>query len=245
MPAKSSPKVIIDFENVSKNAGNKQILKSISIEVREGEMRALIGPNGAGKTTLLMIAAGLIRPSSGRVIVNGSPSTEPLGCVYYLQDVPNKPVFLKVRELMGFTTNCYRSTYDEKTIQLLGISSLLDQKFGSLSRGEKQRVDLALALLSGAEVLLLDEFLGGLDVDVKEEVISAISSLKGSKTMVVSSHELLERIIPMSDTTTLINNGKVVVNIGSKDLVKKLQTNGLDISHLQLDNLLRIFMKKE
>ncbi len=208
------------IENLTKYYGNFKALDGINLEVEEREIFGFLGPNGAGKSTTLNIILGLIRPSSGKVLVCGI-------------DVEEKP--LEVRKVCGYLPENYglyghmtgrqnlhyfAEFYDftrdeirkrtEELLELVGLSDAADRKVSEYSRGMRQRLALAQALINDPEVVFLDEPTNGLDPKGAAEFREVIRKLKSDgKTVFFSSHVLAE-VKEVCETVGIIHRGKIV-----------------------------------
>ncbi len=224
--------VVLSFEDVSVVRGGKKLLDSLSLTVREGERWVVMGPNGAGKTTFLQIAASRMHPTSGTVEILG----ERLGAVDVFELRPR--VGLASSALMGHipaqekvldvvvtaaygVTGRWREEYerfDERRAFMLleqwGVSTLLNRSFGQLSEGEKKRVQVARALMTDPEILLLDEPGGGLDLGGREDLVARLTHLArnpDSPAMVVVTHHV-EEVPPGFTHALLLQEGKAVAS---------------------------------
>lgn len=221
--------VVLDLQDVSIQRGPKTILDSVSWQVREGERWVVLGRNGAGKTTLLQIAAGRMHPSSGVAELLG----ERLGRVDVFELRPRIglassaladriPASETVRDVVLTAaygvTGRWRESYEDldqaRAIDLMtafGVDSLADRTFGTLSEGERKRAQIARALMTDPELLLLDEPAAGLDLGGREELVGALAELAGdrrSPVLVLVTHHVEE--IPAGFThVLLLTDGRV------------------------------------
>ncbi|AEB95092.1 ABC transporter ATP-binding protein [Metallosphaera cuprina] len=203
----------IKLSNVFKRFGSVTALNGISFEVPYNGRYALLGPNGAGKSTTMKILAGLIQPDDGRVEVKGLKpgSKEVKRILAYLPEDPVPYRILTVREnleyfaaLRGIPNPKERA---EEMISLLNMTEFERVQAGKLSRGNQQRLSLALVLLHNPEILLLDEPLNYLDIPTQERVIDILKGL--NSTFLVSTH-IMSIALRLTDHVIVISRGKVV-----------------------------------
>jgi len=219
----------IVVQGVSKLYGVQKALNNISFEVRTGEIVGFIGPNGAGKSTMMKIITGFIPASSGNVSVNGLPvgddNPEVKKQIGYLPE--NNPLYpeMYVREYLGFVASIYRtgSTLRKQTdsiIELTGLAPEQNKKIGALSKGYRQRVGLAQALIHNPAVLILDEATTGLDPNQIIEIRNLIKEAGKEKTVMLSTH-IMQEVEAICDRVIIIDKGIIVadeekINIYSK-----------------------------
>jgi gliding motility-associated transport system ATP-binding protein len=222
----------IVVRQVTKLYGEQKALDNVSFEVKTGEIVAFLGPNGAGKSTMMKIITGFIPSSSGSVLVNGIETTsgnnEIKKLIGYLPE--NNPLYpeMYVREYLGFAASFYNSTISRKKqidhiIDVTGLAPEQKKKIGSLSKGYRQRVGLAQALIHNPDVLILDEATTGLDPNQIVEIRNLIKDAGKEKTVMFSTH-IMQEAEAVCDRIIIINNGRIMadelkVNIYS--LIKK------------------------
>jgi ABC-2 type transport system ATP-binding protein len=219
----------IVVQGVTKFYGVQKALDNISFEVRTGEIVGFIGPNGAGKSTMMKIITGFIPASSGNVTVNGLPveddNNEVKRQIGYLPE--NNPLYpeMYVREYLGFVASIYRTGSSlrkqaDSIIELTGLSPEQNKKIGSLSKGYRQRVGLAQALIHNPAVLILDEATTGLDPNQIIEIRNLIKEAGKEKTVMLSTH-IMQEVEAICDRVIIIDKGVIVadeekINIYSK-----------------------------
>jgi len=219
----------IVVQGVTKLYGVQKALDNISFEVRTGEIVGFIGPNGAGKSTMMKIITGFIPASSGTVSVNGLPveddNPEVKKQIGYLPE--NNPLYpeMYVREYLGFVASIYRtgSSLRKQTDSIIELTGLLpeqNKKIGSLSKGYRQRVGLAQALIHNPAVLILDEATTGLDPNQIIEIRNLIKEAGKEKTVMLSTH-IMQEVEAICDRVIIIDKGIIVadeekINIYSK-----------------------------
>lgn len=215
----------IEVKNISKSYGTQKALDTVSFSVAKGEIVGFLGPNGAGKSTLMKILTTFLSADSGEALVNGNDVTTQQKAVQksvgYLPE--HNPLYLDlyVREYLAFNADVYKvakSRIDE-VIQLTGLTPEAHKKIGELSKGYRQRVGLATALLHNPEVLILDEPTTGLDPNQLVEIRDLIKNIGKDKTVFLSTH-IMQEVEAICDRVIIINNGKIVTDKKLNNLVK-------------------------
>jgi len=217
----------ITVDHITKLYGSQKALDDISLEIKPGEVVGLLGPNGAGKSTLMKILTCYIPPTSGDASVCGfdvmEQSMEVRRRVGYLPE--NNPLYtdLYVMEFLefmeGITHIAYHASRIKEVIDLTGLESEQHKKIGALSRGYRQRVGLAQALLHDPEVLILDEPTSGLDPNQLVEIRNLIQSIGREKTIIMSTH-IMQEVEAICDRTIIIHKGKIVADDKTQNLRK-------------------------
>jgi ABC-2 type transport system ATP-binding protein len=218
---------MIQVTNLTKTFDNVKALDDVSFLVKKGKVTGFLGPNGAGKTTAMRIATGFLIADSGNVEFDKKSIkanlTNIIIDVGYLPE--NNPLYknLRVDELLTFTAKM-KSVSSKKDVKSLvkkcGLGRVLRKEIDTLSKGFKQRVGLAKALIGNPKYLILDEPTEGLDPNQKEEILKLIKSFSKDKTILFSSHVLSE-VTQVADNVIIINKGKIVAEGDKDDLVKK------------------------
>ena len=207
----------IEVQNISKSYGAQKALDNISFSVKKGEIVGFLGPNGAGKSTLMKILTTFINADEGSASVNGSDVTENQKAVQlsvgYLPE--HNPLYLDlyVREYLAFNADVYKVDQSriEEVIQLTGLSPESHKKIGQLSKGYRQRVGLATALLHNPDVLILDEPTTGLDPNQLVEIRNVIKNVGKDKTVFLSTH-IMQEVEAICDRVIIIDHGKIVTD---------------------------------
>lgn len=215
----------IKVQSVTKIYGDQKALDTVSFEVKSNEVVGFLGPNGAGKSTMMKIISCFIPPSSGKVLVCGmdisQQSLEVRKKVGYLPE--GNPLYLDmyVREYLEMVGGIYRlKNISSRIKELIGITGLdleKGKKIGTLSKGYKQRVGIAQAMIHDPEVLILDEPTSGLDPNQLVGIRLLIKELGKSKTVLFSSH-IMQEVEAVSDHVIILNRGKIVANSDGGDL---------------------------
>ncbi len=209
----------ITVHNLTKLYGTQKAVDNISFSVGKGEIVGFLGPNGAGKSTTMKIVTGYIDADGGTATVCGIPAgTNALAAKAKIGYLPEaNPLYfdMYVREYLAFTANVHQlknvKNRIEEVIQLVGLASESKKKTGQLSKGYKQRVGLAAALIHDPEVLVLDEPTSGLDPNQIVEIRDVIKRLGQNKTVLFSSH-ILQEVQALCERVIIINKGNIVAD---------------------------------
>ncbi len=225
---------MIEVRNIVKNYGYVKALDNVSFEVKKGEIVGFLGPNGAGKTTTMRIITGYLYPDSGDVLVKGvSVVNDPLEVKRNIGYLPeDNPLYYDMEvieylefigEARGVRKHKLKGEID-RVVQTVDISHVLYRPIGELSKGYKQRVGLAQALLHDPEILILDEPTTGLDPTQIVEIRGLIKQLGKEKTLIISTH-ILPEAAATSTRILIINKGKIVAS-GSPDELTTMAEGG-------------------
>ena len=215
----------IIIKNISKTYKNQVALNSINLNIKKGEIVGLLGPNGAGKSTLIKILTGYISANNGEVKICGDNINENPKLVKqkigYLAE--NNPLYIEmyIKEYLKYIAEIYKVSFQEidKIIELTGLNSEKNKKINQLSKGYKQRVGLAAALIHNPEVLILDEPTTGLDPNQLIEIRKLIKNIGNNKTVIFSTH-ILQEVEKICDRIIIINKGNIVDDQKVDDLNK-------------------------
>ncbi|OGK09347.1 hypothetical protein A2767_03895 [Candidatus Roizmanbacteria bacterium RIFCSPHIGHO2_01_FULL_35_10] len=204
---------MILLSSVSKKFKNKTAVDNISFKAKEGEIIGFLGPNGAGKTTTMRLILGYLSPTEGKVTIdNLDPIEERIEVLKKTGYLPeNNPLYqeMKVSEYLQFIASIKNSVnYLETAIQV-GLDDVLNSKIDELSRGYKQRVGLAAALLGEPSILILDEPTSGLDPLEQEKIRKLIKKIARSKTIIFSTH-MLSEVEDIASRLIIIDKGSIV-----------------------------------
>lgn len=240
----------IVVSNITKRYGTQLALNNVSFSINPGEIVGLLGPNGAGKSTLMKIITCFIPPTSGDVTVYGhdirEESLEIRRKVGYLPE--NNPLYTEmyIRECLEFIAGLHnlgtnRNSRITEIMELTGLNAERKKKIGALSKGYKQRVGLAMALVHDPEVLILDEPTSGLDPNQLVEIRNLILEIGKQKTVVLSTH-IMQEVEAMCNRAIIINKGEIVAddspgnllhNMGATDRVYAGFDKAVDIKLLR------------
>lgn len=209
----------IKVSALSKHFGKQKAVDGISFEAKPGRILGFLGPNGAGKSTTMRMLTGYTAPSSGSASLCGydtrAQSLELRRIMGYLPE--NTPLYMDmyVREFLLFVADTYKlkdaGLKVEETIKRVGLTAEQHKKISMLSKGYKQRVGLAQAIIHNPEVLILDEPTSGLDPNQLSEIRTLIRSLGQDKTVILSTH-IMQEVEAICDDVIIINKGQIVAN---------------------------------
>ena len=227
----------IVVEGLLKNYGAQKAVNDISFSISKGEIVGFLGPNGAGKSTTMKMITGYIASDAGRVQVCGiDVSVDPINVKKKIGYLPEtNPLYLDmyVREYLDFIAGVHKIVDKKKAIEdvivLTGLTVEAKKKINQLSKGYKQRVGLAAALIHDPEVLILDEPTSGLDPNQIIEIRNVIKTQGKNKTVLFSSH-ILQEVEAICDRVIIINKGKIVAD----DQLKNLQNSKSDQFHVRV-----------
>ncbi|HEY5123690.1 MAG TPA: ATP-binding cassette domain-containing protein [Ignavibacteria bacterium] len=223
----------IKVENLTKYYGSQAAVKDISFEINTGEIVGFLGPNGAGKSTTLKMITTYLSPSSGKVFVDdldiSEKSIEVRKKIGYLPE--QNPLYsdMNVLEYLEYAAELQSIPKTEikdavkKMVKVCGLIEVKHKDIGELSKGFKQRVGLAQAMIHNPELLLLDEPTSGLDPNQIAEIRKLIKDLGKHKTVMLSTH-ILQEVQALCDRIIIINNGEIVADNTSEDLKSKFKT---------------------
>jgi ABC-2 type transport system ATP-binding protein len=219
----------IEVKNISKNYGAQKALDNVSFSIQKGEIVGFLGPNGAGKSTLMKILTTYITADSGAATVNGfDVETQALNVQKVVGYLPeHNPLYLDlyVKEYLAFNADVYKISKNRiaEVIELTGLSSESHKKIGELSKGFRQRVGLATALLHNPDVLILDEPTTGLDPNQLVEIRNVIKNVGKDKTVFLSTH-IMQEVEAICDRIIIINKGVIVEDSLLTDVTEDLET---------------------
>ncbi len=228
----------IELNNIVKQYGKQKALNGISFSLKQGEIIGFIGPNGAGKTTTMKIITGLLNADSGHIKILGEDihrnATQIKKHIGYLPE--NNPLYtdMYVREYLSYISKIYCPCKETKRnvdniIEKTGLSKEQYKKIEELSKGYKQRVGLAQALIHNPQILILDEPTTGLDPNQLEEIRGLIKELGKNKTVILSTH-IMQEVEAICDRIIIIKNGEITADEQSSNLIKNSPEGFTNIS---------------
>jgi ABC-2 type transport system ATP-binding protein len=232
-----SKNMSIEVRVLSKSYGLQKALDQVSFTIQKGEIVGFLGPNGAGKSTLMKILTTYLSAEEGQAFVNGyDVKTQPLLVQQSIGYLPeHNPLYLDlyVREYLEFNANVYGVSKNriEEVILLTGLMSERHKKIGQLSKGYRQRVGLANALLHNPDVLILDEPTTGLDPNQLMEIRNVIRNVGKDKTVFLSTH-IMQEVEAICDRVIIIDGGKIVTD---KKIDKLTSSNLEQIIEVEFD----------
>lgn len=213
----------IRIENLSKTYGNQTAVNDISFTANKGDIVGFLGPNGAGKSTTMKTLTGFIKPTNGVVFVNDINVIEnPIQAQQHIGYLPeHNPLYLEmyVREYLHFQASIFKvdKSEIENVIEKVGLRPEAHKKINQLSKGYRQRVGLASAILHNPDVLILDEPTTGLDPNQLVEIRSLIRELGKDKTVLLSTH-IMQEVEAICNRVIIISKGEIVIDKSLKEL---------------------------
>lgn len=218
---------MIVLNSVTKRFGEKNVVNRVSFEAKQGEIIGFLGPNGAGKTTTMRLILGYLIPTEGTVTINGlNPIEQRITVLKQIGYLPeNNPLYaeMKVKEYLQFVAEV-KETDIFSVVERVGLEDVLNTKIEELSRGFKQRVGLAAALIGNPEILVLDEPTSGLDPLEQEKIKNLIIKIAKNKIIIFSTH-ILSEVEAVATKLMIIDRGVLVykgVKPKGKGAVEKL-----------------------
>lgn len=236
---------VISFRDAVKRYGRKKTIGPVNLEVRRGDVLGFLGPNGSGKTTCIRMMLGLMRPSEGRVLVNGldpiSKHASSLRHVAYSPELPNIQTFLTPTELLSLILHEIHFSGSDKpneirrVLELVGLSEYSDTKVGKLSKGMVQRLSVAQALIGSPEILVLDEPMIGLDpagASHFREIFREFSK-KNKGTVFMSSH-IMSEVESLCTSVAMIHHGRILFHGPIREVIE----GALDYTVIEIESSL-------
>ncbi len=225
----------VKVSNLTKNYGEQLAVNHISFELNKGEVLGFLGPNGAGKSTTMKMITGYVEPTEGTIEVCGiNQQKNPLLAKEKIGYLPeNNPLYydMYVKEYLAFVANIYNiKNKKERIAQLIektGLEREQHKKIGQLSKGYKQRVGIAQAMIHNPDVLILDEPTSGLDPNQLVDIRNLIKELGKEKTVILSTH-IMQEVEAMCQRVLIINQGKIVAN-NKVDSIKNIGTKTTNV----------------
>lgn len=232
----------IKINNLVKSFGDQRAVDNISFKVKPGEIMGFLGPNGAGKSTTMKIATGYLPPTEGKVEVAGlDVTTHPLQVKRKIGYLPeHNPLYtdMYVHEYLRFVGKLHKlrgaglKNRVVEIIRLCGLEKEQNKKIEALSKGYRQRVGLAQALIHDPEVLILDEPTTGLDPNQIVEIRQLIKTVSRDKTVIFSSH-IMQEVQQLCDRIVVINNGKLVADEVMQELKERTGTEKVIVAEFE------------
>ncbi len=209
---------MIKIEALNKSFGRIKALNDLNLDVKHGELLGIIGPNGAGKTTAIRMACCILKPDSGDIIIDGySIHDDPIkikSMIGYLPEEPNLYERFKAKDLLKYFAELYgvpKNDIDGKIqelLELVGMTKRSEDRINTFSKGLRQRISVARALVHDPDIIIFDEPTMGLDPETANSIRNFIKNLKGQKTMILCTHYMEEADL-LCDRVAILNEGKI------------------------------------
>jgi ABC-2 type transport system ATP-binding protein len=232
----------IRVKEISKKYGKQVALDKLSFEIESGEVVGFLGPNGAGKSTMMKILTGYLPPDGGKAYICGqkveSEKTAFRSKIGYLPE--HNPLYpeMYIREYLQLVAGFYnlknKKQRVEEVVEMTGLVPEVSKKIGALSKGYRQRVGLAQALIHDPEVLILDEPTSGLDPNQLDEIRNLITHISTNKTVMLSTH-IMQEVEAICKRVIIIHNGKLVAD-GSTSEIKKMSKGAGQQVHVEFSH---------
>ena len=222
---------MIEVSHVSRNFGDFRAVNDVSFSIPTGQIVGLLGPNGAGKTTTMRMITGFLAPSAGSILIDGIDVSEnPVEAKKKIGYMPESaPLYgeMIVEDYLTYIANIYGQNPEEKLPLLCkecGLKEVMSKNISELSRGNRQRVALAHALMNDPEILILDEPTSGLDPNQVEDVRDIIREIGKTRTVIVSTH-ILSEVETICSRAIIISGGKLVADSSIEELKNSIGTS--------------------
>lgn len=205
---------ILECTDLSKNYGQKAALKNVNLTIEPGQIVGLLGPNGSGKTTLIKLINGLLQPSSGTIRVNGiKPGMETKAIVSYLSDKNYLSDWMRVEDIVHMFNDFYADFNMQKALDMLKDLDIdYKQKFKTLSKGTKEKVQLILVMAREAKLYVLDEPIAGVDPAARDYILRTILKNYNPEATVIISTHLIQDVEQIFDSVIFINKGEIALH---------------------------------
>ncbi|KXT79339.1 ABC-type multidrug transport system, ATPase component [Streptococcus sp. DD11] len=224
---------LVYLDHIFKNYGEAPALYDVSLNIQPGRIIGLLGPNGSGKTTIIKLINGLLQPTSGHVYLKGAePSRDSKRFVSYLPDTTYLSDNSKVSEAIAYFQDFYENFDSAKALQLLKDLRIDPQaRIGSLSKGNKEKMQLILVMSRHADLYILDEPIGGVDPAARDYILRTIIQNRTPQSSVIISTHLIADIESILDEVILINQGQILLHENANQLRQQYNQS--------IDNLFR------
>ena len=205
---------LVYLDHVTKNYGHEVALMDVSLNIQPGRIIGLLGPNGSGKTTIIKLIHGLLQPSLGNIYIHGQlPSPASKKVVSYLPDTTYLSENIKISDAISYFQDFYSDFNVQRAYQLLNDLHLQpNQKLNSLSKGNKEKVQLILVMSREADLYVLDEPIGGVDPAARDYILRTIIQNRRPNSSVLISTHLIADIEQVLDEAIFINQGRILLH---------------------------------
>lgn len=212
--------VLLKSSNLKKTYFNKKALNGFDLEIQKGKIVGLLGPNGSGKTTFLKIAAGILKETSGEILIDGNkPGVITKGEVSYLPDKDYLFKWMKIQDALNFFKDMYKDFDYEKALKLLDFMNLdINSKVKALSKGMSEKLYLTLVLSRNAKLYILDEPLGGVDPTTREKILDVILDNYTEDSSILITTHLVSDIERLFNDVAFISDGKIILSGDAEEL---------------------------
>ena len=222
---------IVEFKNVYKSYGDKDILKGIDLNIPKGKIVGLLGPNGSGKTTIIKLINNLLQVDEGSIEINGmKPSVETKKIISYLPEKTYLNDWMKVKDILSFFHDFYKDFDIQKANEMIkNLKIDKNERLKTMSKGTKEKVQLILVMSRRADLYILDEPIGGVDPAARSYILDTIlTNYNENATLLIATH-LISEIENICDEVVFISNGEILLQ-GDVDDIR--EENGKSIDSL-------------
>ncbi|MGM0396976.1 MAG: ABC transporter ATP-binding protein [Bacillota bacterium] len=222
---------IVEISGLTKRYKGTEALKGINLNIEKGKAVGILGPNGSGKTTLIKLLMGLLHPSSGEIKIDGqSPGAYTKSVISYLPDRNSLYSWMTVKDALGMYKDFYEDFDEKKSEELLKFMKLQkDMKTSEMSKGMKEKLNLALVLSRKAKIYILDEPIAGVDPVARDQILDAIiDNYAEDSAMIITTH-LVRDMENIFDQVVFLGDGKIILSGDAEDLREE--------RNMQIDNL--------
>ncbi len=222
---------IVEFKNVYKSYGDKDILKGIDLNIPKGKIVGLLGPNGSGKTTIIKLINNLLQVDEGSIEINGmKPSVETKKIISYLPEKTYLNDWMKVKDILSFFHDFYKDFDIQKANEMIkNLKIDKNERLKTMSKGTKEKVQLILVMCRRADLYILDEPIGGVDPAARSYILDTIlTNYNENATLLIATH-LISEIENICDEVVFISNGEILLQ-GDVDDIR--EENGKSIDSL-------------
>ncbi len=233
----------VAVKNFSKEYKNFLAVSDVSFECEEGKITGILGPNGAGKTTILKAISARHLPTSGEILVDGKSVAEETEMVRnltgFVTEEPEMPPEYKVFEYLDSVSNLHsgsslsQESLKSELFEKLSLKEIMNKKIKKLSKGQRQRVNFAQALIFNPPVLILDEPASGLDPSQIIKMRSFVKSLRKNRTIIISTH-IMQEAEALCDDILILSHGKIAAHGTVPEIIKSANSNSLEEAFFRL-----------
>ena len=220
---------LVEIKELGKCYGKKKVMNNLSLSLESGRIVGILGPNGSGKSTLIKMMAGVLKPTSGQIIINGYPvGVNTKKIVSYLPERTYLNLSMKVKEAVDYFADFYEDFSKQKALDMLEKFGINEQdKIKSLSKGTREKVQIVLVMSREAKLYLLDEPMGGVDPAARDYILNTIIRNYSEDALVVMSTHLISDIERVLDEAVFINRGNIVFH-RSVDEIRETEHKSVD-----------------
>ena len=220
---------LVEIKELGKCYGKKKVMNNLSLSLESGRIVGILGPNGSGKSTLIKMMAGVLKPTSGQIIINGYPvGVNTKKIVSYLPERTYLNPSMKVKEAVDYFADFYEDFSKQKALDMLEKFGINEQdKIKSLSKGTREKVQIVLVMSREAEVYLLDEPMGGVDPAARDYILKTILTNYNENASVIITTHLISDVEKVLDDVVFIKNGEIVFH-KDVDVIREEKNMSID-----------------